>query len=158
MVSIRGATFQRIRIDCFEYSRPHHRHPARAIHFVPALCAYGRMQVPCQNRRVAVVQRARRLVPQDVAERRAIRFQVGEYVEYFSESTHRRWMPTRVRGVNADGTYKLDVKHAAPARLVRPLTPAGSKEPSRRSCGWASPASGLRHPASVLHAARRARA
>ena len=43
---------------------------------------------------------------------------VGDDVEYYSTSAS-QWIPARVQGLNADGTYELDVKKSAQRINVR---------------------------------------
>jgi len=53
------------------------------------------------------------------------KFIIGEIVEYESK-TQGCMLTAKVLGINADGTYRLDVKpDAAPEKIRRPLPPAG---------------------------------
>jgi hypothetical protein len=46
--------------------------------------------------------------------------EVGSKVEYYSQ-TMKGWVLSYVKGVNPDGTYRLNTKKAADPRLIRPL-------------------------------------
>jgi len=48
----------------------------------------------------------------------ALRFEVGEKVQYWSD-TYQQWMIGTVQGIYDDGAYDLDIKKAAPANRLR---------------------------------------
>lgn len=50
--------------------------------------------------------------------------EVGAKVEYYSQ-TMNGWVLSYVKGINPDGTYRLNTKKAASPQLIRPLLEAG---------------------------------